>query len=582
MVCRPQPAAAPRATHPGFAAAPHRFYDAAFGTPGRTPMSRAFGTAARAAGAAIAMWMGLASAGTAPASAQWNGPLWVGVPQHVSAATGVAFFFADDASAMDRVARARADAAARCDRTAYQQAVAEGNKLRADIEAAAQRTDDQYEPLQYRRDAAAVASALEKAPALPPSCTGGSGPGASPSPPATRQAPQTARATAPAPVPSNPAAAPTPPASAAATPGKPQAGETSAAIDRAAPVPRTPADADAGPAATRATPTPIAAPLHRTTTATAGPPTERSAGTDGLTLPAAAETAPAGAVPGLGPPVAIAAAPGTGVSGPTSAPVATATIPAAPPASAVRQPLPSESYSVFGAVQLYALGGALAPLGRVGNLTGVSIASPADVVGVTGGTAATVGLAGARLRAELPLADRSGAPSAFFEAGVQFSFGTQSFIQTFSQIGGQAQAYGSSTVSENFQIPLLAGFSLPFTEITPAAPVHLDLYGGVTLDSWTQTLQGAEAGAPGGGPGFFGQSRRFTIDPTVGAGFRVPLRADALGVPLILRAGAEFQFRPAGVLPVQSGQFGGQTYWSTVDSGVDVAFVGGVGIPLGR
>jgi hypothetical protein len=137
-------------------------------------------------------------------------------------------------------------------------------------------------------------------------------------------------------------------------------------------------------------------------------------------------------------------------------------------------------------------------------------------------------------------------------------------------------------VTENLQIPLLVGFSLPITEITPATPLHLDVYGGITLDSWTQMLQGAEAGAQAGGPGFFSQVQRFTVDPTVGAGVRMPMSVGSSGFPLILRAGAEFQFRPGGVVMAQSGQFGSQTYWGTVNPRVDAAFVGGIGIPFGR
>jgi hypothetical protein len=395
-------------------------------------MRRALGAAARLAGLGIATIAGIA-AGMAPAAAQWNGPLWVGVPQHVSTETGAGFFFASDAQAVDRIARAMADAAARCDRVAYDQAQASAATLRANIQAAGRQTTNQYEPLQYQKDAAAVGPALEKAPRLPQGCT------------ATVTGSATVLATGPA----------------------------------------------------------------------------------------------------MGAP-------------------------------------PLKDYGAFGPVQVYAVGGVLAPLGGVGSVTGVEVAGRGNVTNVTGGTAATVGMAGGRVRAEVPLARETGAPSAFFEAGVQSSFGTQSFIQTFGQIGPRAQGYGSSTVTENLQIPLLLGFSAPLTEITANAPVYLDVYGGITLDSWTQILQGAEFGATAGGPGFFSQAQRFTVDPTVGAGFRVLLSAGSAGIPLILRAGAEFQFRPGGVVLAQSGQFGGQTYWGTVNPRVDAVFVGGIGIPLGK
>jgi hypothetical protein len=389
-------------------------------------MRRVLLTAARLAGAGL-----LATAGLTPAAAQWSGPLYVGVPQHPSTETGVGFYFAADAQAVDRIARSMADAAARCDRAAYDQAQASGATLKANIQLAAQRTPNQYEPLQYRKDAEAVGAALDKAPRLSPSCT--------------------------------------------------------------------------------ATVTPSGAPT------------------------------------------------GTAMGGP-----------------------PLKDYGAFGPIQVYAVGGVLAPIGGVGTVTGVEVAGRGNVTNVTGGTAAAVGMAGGRVRGELPFARESDTPSAFIEVGVQSSFGTQSFIQTFGQIGPRAQGYGSSTVVENLQVPLLAGISLPFTEITGAAPVYLDLYGGVTLDSWTQTLQGAEAGAQAGGPGFFSQTQRFTVDPTVGAGFRVPLSPGAIGFPMILRANAEFQFRPGGVVMAQSGQFGSQTYWGTVNPIVNGVFFAGVGIPFGR
>ncbi|MBV8190412.1 MAG: hypothetical protein JOY64_32280 [Alphaproteobacteria bacterium] len=386
-------------------------------------MRRALLSAARLAGLGL-----LATAELAPAAAQWNGPLWVGVPQHLSTETGAGFFFAADAQAVDRIARTMADAAARCDRTQYEQAQASAGTLKANIEAEAQRTTNQYEPLQYRKDAQAVGPALEKVPRLPAGCT------------------------------------------------------------------------------------------------------------------------PTGTVP-------------SAVTGGAA---------------------PLKDYAEFGLVQVYAVGGVLARIGAVGNVTGVDVAGPGSVVGSTGGTGTTVGMAGGRVRAELPFARESGTPSAFFEAGVQSSFGSQSFIQTFGQIGPRAQGYGSSTVTENLQIPLLAGISLPFTEITGVNPVYLELYGGITLDSWTQTLQGAEWGAPAGGPGFFSQAQRFTVDPTAGAGVRVPLSVGAGGFPLILRAGAEFQFRPGGVVLAQSGQFGSQAYWGTVNPTVNGLFFAGVGIPFGK
>ncbi|MFO1079986.1 MAG: hypothetical protein U1E23_05080 [Reyranellaceae bacterium] len=361
----------------------------------------------------------------APAAAQWNGPLWVGVPQHVSTETGVAFFYASDAAAVGRIARSMSDAAARCDRAAYDQALASAATLKANLQTdSQQRAANQYEPLQQRKDAEMVDPALQKAPRLAASC-----------PPA---------------------------ATAAATP----------------------------PA------------------------------TSGLAL---------------------------------------------------------KDYGAFGPVQVYAMGGALVPLGTSGSLTSVNV-SGGGVANAGGGGVSAAGMAGARVRAEVPLARRTDAPSLFFETGVQFGFGIRTFLQSVSRAGPGPQAWGWQTVGNAVQVPILAGVSFALSEVTPGAPVWFDLYGGITLDSWTQNLQGVE----GSGPGFFSQAQRFTVDPTVGGGFRVPLSPGIAPFPMILRAGAEFQFRPGGVVMAQSGQFGGQTYWGTVSPTVNAAFMGGVGIPLGK
>ena len=361
----------------------------------------------------------------APALGQWSGPLWVGVPQHVSTETGVAFFYASDAAAVDRIARAMSDAAARCDRAAYDQALASAATLKANLQSdSQQRSANQYEPLQQRKDAEMVDPALQKVPKLAATC----------------------------------------------------------------------------------------------------------------------------------PPATVAATPAPATSG-----------------------LPLKDYGAFGPVQVYATGGALVPLGTLGSITSVSV-SGGGVSNANSGGVSAAGMAGARVRAEVPLARRGDAPSLFFETGLQFGFGIQTFLQGVSRVAGRPQGWGWQTVGNGLQVPILAGVSFPLSEVTPGAPVWFDLYGGITLDSWTQNLQGVE----GSGPGFFSQTQWFTVDPTVGGGFRVPLSPGIAPFPMIFRAGAEFQFRPGGVVMAQSGQFGGQTYWGTVSPTVNAAFMGGIGIPLGK
>jgi hypothetical protein len=164
----------------------------------------------------------------------------------------------------------------------------------------------------------------------------------------------------------------------------------------------------------------------------------------------------------------------------------------------------------------------------------------------------------------------------FFETGIQSSFGAQSFAQTFQGVSATPRGFGSSTVSENFQIPILVGGSFPI--VAPSGrgsmSMFLNVYGGITLDSWTQTLQGREAGAPNGA-GFFGQTQRFTVDPTVGAGLQTGVGRFLFGI------NAELQFRPGSVVTAQSPNFSAETYYGTVDPRPNLLLMGRVGIPIG-
>jgi hypothetical protein len=162
----------------------------------------------------------------------------------------------------------------------------------------------------------------------------------------------------------------------------------------------------------------------------------------------------------------------------------------------------------------------------------------------------------------------------FVEAGFQTGFGADSLVQDFAGINTVPLGFGRQTVRENFQVPVVVGASLP-----PIGPVIVDFYGGVTIDSWTHTLRGNEAGAPGG-PGFYASQDRLTIDPTVGVGLRFDL-GQAVGLPgLSVGVNAELQFRPGNVVMAQSNNFPSQRFFGTVDPHANVLITGRVYVPL--
>jgi hypothetical protein len=172
----------------------------------------------------------------------------------------------------------------------------------------------------------------------------------------------------------------------------------------------------------------------------------------------------------------------------------------------------------------------------------------------------------------------------FFEAGVQSAFGSNSFVQNFTSINNTPQALGQQTVSDNFQIPILLGLSIPVFEArAKSLPFFLDLYAGITLDSWTQSLSGRELGAPAG-PGFNATNNRLTVDPTLGIGLRTAWGdLDGDGVPdLMWGISTEFQFRPGSVVIAPSPNFRSETYYGTVDPRVGMLIMGRVGFAFGR
>jgi hypothetical protein len=172
----------------------------------------------------------------------------------------------------------------------------------------------------------------------------------------------------------------------------------------------------------------------------------------------------------------------------------------------------------------------------------------------------------------------------FAELGIQSAFGANSFVQNFSGVSGTPMALGQQTVRENVQIPILIGISIPLVEAAAkTVPLFLDLYAGITLDSWTQTLSGREAGAPGG-PGFNGSNDRFTVDPTLGIGLRTAwgdINGDGVA-DILWGLSTEVQFRPGSVATAHSANFPSETYYGTVDPRANMLIMGRVGVAFGR
>ena len=141
------------------------------------------------------------------------------------------------------------------------------------------------------------------------------------------------------------------------------------------------------------------------------------------------------------------------------------------------------------------------------------------------------------------------------------------------------QGFGQQTVRENVQVPLLIGLSIPFADGTSVIPPSvLNVYGGVTFDSWTHAISGRDGGAPAG-PGFNASNNRFTVDPTVGLGWRTDMRSVLPN--LWIGWNVEAQFRPGSVVQAQSANFPSQTYYGTVDPRANLLVLGQIGFSFG-
>jgi hypothetical protein len=241
-------------------------------------------------------------------------------------------------------------------------------------------------------------------------------------------------------------------------------------------------------------------------------------------------------------------------------------------------------YGDLTSVQVYAVGGGFIPFGTNGNVTGVDQTFAPDsalIANQSGGSSAVTPLFGARVHVPLlwkMYDEQRLALSVFFETGIQSGFAQQSFTQPFQNVSAVAGDFGNSIVQEYYQFPFLLGLTVPIVERSAGPGVLLDFYGGITLDSWAQVLQGGEANVPGP-PGFYGKNRRLDFEPTVGLGLRMPV-GEVADLPVIFGVSAEVQFRPGSVVAATSPNFP-VTYYGTVDPHANLAIMARIGIAFG-
>jgi hypothetical protein len=236
------------------------------------------------------------------------------------------------------------------------------------------------------------------------------------------------------------------------------------------------------------------------------------------------------------------------------------------------------------AMQVYAVAGAFIPLTRNGSASAFDATDPGSLptFSQSGGVSSAKPVLGARIH--MPMLwymrdeQRLGF-SVFFETGLQSGLGSESFNQSFQNTSLTAGDFGTSTVREYFQVPVLLGVTVPFAEQAGSPRLLLDLYGGLTLDSWSQVVQGFEANAPGQ-QGFYSENRRVTVDPTIGVGLRTPIGSIDAGMPLFFGLNAELQFRPGSVTSAISNNFA-VSYFGSVDPQANLVVMARFGVAFG-
>jgi hypothetical protein len=235
------------------------------------------------------------------------------------------------------------------------------------------------------------------------------------------------------------------------------------------------------------------------------------------------------------------------------------------------------------AIQLYAVGGGFFPFGAKGNVGAIDVTDPTNalITSQAGWGSSATSFLGARVHVPLFWYMRDEQTlgfNFFFETGIQSGFGAQSFIQSFQGTSINALDFGTSTVREYFQVPLLLGVTVPVGGQASLPGALLDFYGGVTIDSWSLVLQGAENNAPGQ-QGFYGESRIYTADPTIGMGVRMPV-GELADFPLFIGVNAELQFRPGTSVQTFSNNFA-VNYVSSVEPTTNLAVMARIGVAVG-
>jgi hypothetical protein len=229
---------------------------------------------------------------------------------------------------------------------------------------------------------------------------------------------------------------------------------------------------------------------------------------------------------------------------------------------------------VGGLFELFLQGGGTASLQAVGFFQSLDSFPPPEQITRSGGAAQTTALFGGGVRVNVVKVN----PTIFFETRFQTAFGATSFQQTFALSGPNTPAtapFGESLVRENWGIPLLLGATWSLGSFGREGPeVGLDVYGGITISSWSQSLRGGEAGAAGT-PAFAAERDRTTVDPTFGLGLRFPVVGLTLGVY------GEVSFREGGSLTVPSPSNAYLSYTGSIDSRVTSSLMVRVSIPLG-
>jgi hypothetical protein len=176
-------------------------------------------------------------------------------------------------------------------------------------------------------------------------------------------------------------------------------------------------------------------------------------------------------------------------------------------------------------------------------------------------------------------------PTLFFETRFQTAFGAPSYQQTAGLSGPNApfQApFGEVLVRENWGIPLLLGTTWSLGSVGRLGEFGVDVYGGITIANWTQSLAGGEAGMPGT-PGYSVQQTKTSIDPTFGVGVRLPtvdLNGDGRA-DVILGVYGELAFRQGSSITAVSPSNSGLTYTGSIDSRPTASLMLRLSVPLG-